>query len=119
MGGYDGKDGQRELDLLVLWYDGRICNGGGAERNGQNCLVGLRNFTFGNSGMEPILLIFDAHRPADTCTCKRTCYRRRRYLLPSHFQNKPPIMPPKRVKRVMTMPINVIFGHLQVRTAHK
>jgi len=24
-------------------------------------------------------------------------------------------MPPKRVKKVMTMPINVIFGHLQVR----
>ena len=113
--GYDGKDGQREL----LWYEGRICNGGRrpAERNGQNCLVGLRNFSFGNLGMEPILLIFDAHRPA--ATCKRTCYRRRRYLLPSHFQNKPPIMPPKRVKRVMTMPINVIFGHLQVRTAHK
>ena len=24
-------------------------------------------------------------------------------------------MPPKRVKKVMTLPINVIFGHLQVR----
>ena len=34
----------------------------------------------------------------------------------SHTPNKPPTMPPKRVKKVMTMPINVIFGHLQVRT---
>lgn len=28
------------------------------------------------------------------------------------------IMPPKRVKKVMTLPINVIFGHLQVSSSH-
>ena len=33
----------------------------------------------------------------------------------SKYPQKSPIMPPKRVKKVMTMPINVIFGHLQVR----
>jgi hypothetical protein len=27
-------------------------------------------------------------------------------------------MPPKRVKKVMTLPINVIFSHLQVRRRH-
>ena len=36
-------------------------------------------------------------------------------LTASYTPNKPPTMPPKRVKKVMTMPINVIFGHLQVR----
>lgn len=30
--------------------------------------------------------------------------------------NIQPKMPPKRVKKVMTVPINVIFSHLQVRT---
>jgi hypothetical protein len=35
-------------------------------------------------------------------------------LLP-HSQHIPFTMPPKTVKKVMTLPINVIFSHLQVR----
>ena len=40
------------------------------------------------------------------------------YFTPTHFSlakyKTDIIMPPKRVKKVMTVPINVIFGHLQV-----
>jgi hypothetical protein len=47
------------------------------------------------------------------------------FFLPTHTvtpffsrlsrQRKETTMPPKRVKKVMTIPINVIFSHLQVR----
>jgi hypothetical protein len=45
------------------------------------------------------------------------CFRIHFFLL--HFFNSKifSIMPPKRVKKVMTIPINVIFGHLQVSPA--
>ncbi|KAL7430250.1 hypothetical protein ACHAXH_001370, partial [Discostella pseudostelligera] len=36
-----------------------------------------------------------------------------------HLNNRIIIMPPRKVKKVMTLPINVIFGHLQKKTRVK
>ena len=56
------------------------------------------------------------HRSADANHCEYKAELNATPFSIHSIQQNTSNMPPKRVKKVMTVPINVIFGHLQVRS---